>query len=173
MCRTADRESLALQWKPPGDPILHSAVYRNGIHATGRSQNPCCKAGSSATVGGNDINALCCRAPPSKNLRRRQLTKGNRARPRDVHGSKFFPRPNVDQFDSLMIDEQCFQRQTVHHLHTDYIAGTCRFSILDFRLIWSRDSFQLGTHRCRRTTSGDQFGTGVLRMAETHQSFVS
>jgi len=162
ICRTADRESFALQWKTPGDPILHSAVYRNGIHATGRSQNPSCKAGSSVTASGNDINALCRRALSSKNPRRRQLTKGNRARPRDVHGSKFFPRPNVDQFDSLMIDEQCFQRQTVHHLHTDYIAGTCRFSILDFRLIWSRDSFQPGTYCRRGTTSGDQSGTAAL-----------
>jgi len=90
ICRTAGRESLALHWKTPCDPILHSAVYRNGVYATGRSQNPRRKAGPSVTAGGNDINALCRRASPSKNPGRRELIKGNRASPRDVHDGKFF-----------------------------------------------------------------------------------
>src|SRR5947207_9448821 len=88
--RTADRGFLALQWETLGDPILHSAVHRNGIHATGRSQDPRRKAGPSVTAGGNDINVLCRRASPSKNPARRELIKGNRARPRDVHDGKFF-----------------------------------------------------------------------------------
>src|SRR6266516_7274816 len=84
------RENLVRRTgKPPGDPILHSTVHRNGVHATGRSQYPGREAGSGMTVGGNDINALSRQAAPPKKPGLRELAKGNRSRPRDMHCGKF------------------------------------------------------------------------------------
>jgi hypothetical protein len=84
-----ERESLAPHWKTPGDSILHSAIHRNGVHTTSRSQHPRREPSSGVTVGGNYINALRRQASPAKESGLRELGKGNRSRPRDVYRSKF------------------------------------------------------------------------------------